>query len=702
VLDKVFPLNSSKKIMATLVESFGSVALFNNSDGSFSVQDAADGASSYKTIKDYGQSVWRSGPIVAADYYNGYRAVVFQGGHVWYVDTNWTKAAVGPNGRDTDQLSQDQISTLLLSGAARSVSPPAEQAVTSTAVETFGQYSLYQNSNGTYTVKDQSNTQWLIKDMGSQSPWTGGSIAAADLYNGYKAVVFGGGHIWYVNADWMKANVGPNGASTDNISQSDIATYFLTNSPPPTTPTNPTVPVTPVMPTIPSTNPTPARTIEDKGAVTLVQNTDGSYSAIEADGGSHQIKDYGASIWRGGPIVAADFYNGSRAVVFEGGAIWYVSMVWTKARGGPNGQDTDQITQQQIDQLFLSGGSTTPAVPRTPTTNKSPVLTNASTFLIPAISSSSIPLGFSAPTDPDGDSLSVSITSLPTQALISLNGVNISAGQTLTVSQFTSLAISKVPGTPASTTNLGTFSFSVTDGKSSATSGSVSITTAAMTQQTGSKTGDAGNNTLTGGTGNDVIDAGAGNDVIIGSSGNDNIIGGIGTDQVVYSNSSAGANFQKAADGTISLSIGSKTDMLTGVERVTFSDKAYAFDLDGSAGKAAKAIIAAFGKSAVSEYLGIAAGMTDQGATIESLAKIVVDNNLVPSDHTGFVNTVFENVVGRKPNALELINFKGMLDRGEVTTTSLLSLAANVPLVEGRMLEIAVAGVALEYQPSLF
>lgn len=689
--------------MATLVESFGSVALFNNSDGSFSVQDAADGANSYKTIKDYGQTIWRSGPIVAADYYNGYRAVVFQGGHVWYVDNNWTKSAVGPQGRDTDNLSQDQINTLLLSGASRPVSPPAEQAVTSTVVESFGQYSLYQNSDGTYTVKDSSNTEWKIKDMGSQTPFNGaGSIAAADLYNGYKAVVFTGGHIWYVNSDWMKANVGPNGASVDNVSPSDVSAYFLTNSPPPTNPNNPALPVNPVMPTIPAP-PAVARTIEDKGSVTLVQNTDGSYSAIEADGSSYQIKDYGASIWRGGPIVAADYYNGSRAVVFEGGHVWYVSMVWTKARGGPNGQDTDQLTQQQIDQLFLSGNSsTTPTVPKTPTANKSPVLTNSSTFLLPTTATAGIPLGLTAPTDPDGDALSISVTSLPAQASISLNGANIAVGQQLTVTQFISLSVSKSAGVPASATNLGTFGFSVTDGKSTATSGSVSISTTATTQQTGSKTGDAGNNTLTGSTGNDLIDAGAGNDVIIGSSGNDNINGGVGTDQVVYSSSGTGVSFQKASDGTISLTLRSKTDTLVGIERVTFSDKAYAFDLDGSAGKAAKAIIAAFGKNAVSEYLGIAAGMTDKGATIESLAKIVVDNNLVPSDHTQFVNTVFENVVGRKPNALELINFKGMLDRGETTTTSLLTLAANVPLVEGRIQEIAVAGVALEYQPSLF
>jgi len=330
------------------------------------------------------------------------------------------------------------------------------------------------------------------------------------------------------------------------------------------------------------------------------------------------------------------------------------------------------------------------------------VLTNSSTFLLPSTALSGIPLGLTAPTDPDGDAVSITITAIPGQASISLAGVNVAVGQILSTSEFISLSVAKFPGTQASTTNLGTFGFSVSDGKSTATLGSVSISTTATTQQTTPKTGDSGNNTLTGTTGNDRIDAGAGDDVILGSTGNDVLIGGLGTDQVVYSSSSSGVSFQKSADGTISLSIGSKADTLTGIERVTFADKAYAFDLDGSAGKAAKAIIAAFGKKAVSEYLGIAAGLTDKGATVESLAKIVVDNNLVPSDHTQFVNTVFENVVGRKPNVLELINFKGMLDRGEATTTSLLTLAANVPLVESRIQEIAVAGVALEYQPSLF
>ncbi len=60
-------------------------------------------------IKDYGGSVWQGGTIVAADKFNGALAVVFEGGHLWYVNSNWTKAQVGPQGRDTENLTIPQL-----------------------------------------------------------------------------------------------------------------------------------------------------------------------------------------------------------------------------------------------------------------------------------------------------------------------------------------------------------------------------------------------------------------------------------------------------------------------------------------------------------------------------------------------------------------------------------------------------------------
>jgi hypothetical protein len=215
------------------------------------------------------------------------------------------------------------------------------------------------------------------------------------------------------------------------------------------------------------------------------------------------------------------------------------------------------------------------------------------------------------------------------------------------------------------------------------------------------KSGSDAVDRLQGGSGPDVIRSGGGSDVIIGSDGNDYIDGGTGVDQLSYSSRAGSISFAVDTGGNVQVRLGSKTDTLVSVERISFTDKAYALDLDGSAGKAAKAIIAAFGKNTVSQYLGIALTMTDKGASITDLAKIVVDNKMLPSDNGQFVQTVFNNVVGRAPNALELLQFKGILDRGEMTTTQLLTLAAQSAFTDTVINEVAIAGVALEYQPTL-
>jgi hypothetical protein len=206
---------------------------------------------------------------------------------------------------------------------------------------------------------------------------------------------------------------------------------------------------------------------------------------------------------------------------------------------------------------------------------------------------------------------------------------------------------------------------------------------------------------LQGGSGPDVIRSGGGNDVIIGSDGTDYIDGGTGVDQISYTSRAGSISFVQDTGGNVQVRLGNKTDTLKDVERVSFTDKAYALDLGGSAGVAAKAIIAAFGKNTVSQYLGVALTMTDKGLSAADLAKIVMDNKMLPSDHGQFVQTVFNNVVGRAPNALEMLQFKGFLDRGEMSTTQLLTLAAESPFTTTVINEVALAGVALEYQPTL-
>ncbi len=94
--------------MAT-VESYGTYTLESMSDGTYQ----ADGV----TIKDFGGTPWAGGPIIAADTYNGVKAVVFGIGggsspdnyHVWYTDDSWTKSNTGPGGASTVNLSTAEV-----------------------------------------------------------------------------------------------------------------------------------------------------------------------------------------------------------------------------------------------------------------------------------------------------------------------------------------------------------------------------------------------------------------------------------------------------------------------------------------------------------------------------------------------------------------------------------------------------------------
>ena len=201
----------------TLIESKGTVSLYRNADGTFSANEG----STSTLIKDYGNppTPTRISDIVAADYLNGHRIVVFSSGHSWYVDSNWQKAPVGPNGQDVINLTTDQLASFL-SGSNYVPSVPVIRSI----VETTGTVSLYRNSNGTYSASE-NGTLTTIKDAGQTSPTKISNIVAADYYNGVRIVVFASGHAWYVDSNWQKAKTGPNGAETTELSTAQVATF---------------------------------------------------------------------------------------------------------------------------------------------------------------------------------------------------------------------------------------------------------------------------------------------------------------------------------------------------------------------------------------------------------------------------------------------------------------------------------------------
>jgi hypothetical protein len=182
----------------------------------------------------------------------------------------------------------------------------------------------------------------------------------------------------------------------------------------------------------------------------------------------------------------------------------------------------------------------------------------------------------------------------------------------------------------------------------------------------------------------------SGDDILDGFSGYNIIDGYDGLDTVKYSLASTEVSFSENEAGQLviqNIVNSSESDTLVSMERIQFSDKNYALDLDGNAGVAAKAIIATFGVDSISAYMSAALSVVDNGTSLESLCDLVVDLKLIDqlagsSSNSSFVGHLFKNVVGRSPNLLENALYTNQLDNGTYTKSSLLALAANTTLTE--------------------
>ncbi|MBF0129043.1 MAG: hypothetical protein HQL33_03530 [Alphaproteobacteria bacterium] len=86
-------------------------------------------------------------------------------------------------------------------------------------------------------------------------------------------------------------------------------------------------------------------------------------------------------------------------------------------------------------------------------------------------------LGIAAPTDVDGDALSIKITGLPAKGAITLNGKAVTVGQTLTVPELKTLAYQAPAqqGQNLALGNAGMFSYQVSDGKGGVAQQNVSL-----------------------------------------------------------------------------------------------------------------------------------------------------------------------------------------------------------------------------------
>ena len=238
----------------------------------------------------------------------------------------------------------------------------------------------------------------------------------------------------------------------------------------------------------------------------------------------------------------------------------------------------------------------------------------------------------------------------------------------------------------------------------------VTITIAALVPQQGT----AGADSLNGSNANDTIDGLAGNDTLTGGSGDDRLDGGAGIDQAIYTGTRSDYQLVKKADSNWAVTDqrvfaqvvggqqGDGNDQVVSMERLKFSDKSIAIDLDGNAGNAARVLATILGKDAVkiTTYAGIAISLFDQGMTKDQVSQVAIDAVLGANPKsTDVVKLLWKNLFNADIDAPNLTSFSGLIDSKAMTAAQLTTLAADLDLT-AQLIDLAgLSKTGWEYVP---
>ncbi|MFO1380733.1 MAG: Ig-like domain-containing protein [Chitinivorax sp.] len=188
--------------------------------------------------------------------------------------------------------------------------------------------------------------------------------------------------------------------------------------------------------------------------------------------------------------------------------------------------------------------------------------------------------------------------------------------------------------------------------------------------------------------------------VIQGTATNDQLVGGAGAmidglggiDTIVYS----GQLVQIAHNSDGSWMAGS--DTLKNIERIQFSGRKIALDIDGNAGKVAKILASVFGPSAVfnKEYAGIGLDLIDGGMTYEALAGLAINATGAHTRET-VVDLLWTNLMGSHPTLDQAKPFVDMLSEDLANVGSLGVIASDYAAIIGKVDIPALSQIGLEY-----
>ncbi len=186
--------------------------------------------------------------------------------------------------------------------------------------------------------------------------------------------------------------------------------------------------------------------------------------------------------------------------------------------------------------------------------------------------------------------------------------------------------------------------------------------------------------TINGGGGRLHVNAGSGNDAINVGTGNHNIDGGTGLDTVIMAGNAS--NFAITPVGSafqLRVKSSGDIDSLFNVERLQFSDKSIALDINGTAGQAYRLYQAAFGRKPDLEGLGYWIKDMDKGSSLTTVAagffqsaefqKLYGAN---PSTTT-LITNFYQNVLHRAPDQAGFDYWNNQLSKGQITAAGALA-----------------------------
>lgn len=209
---------------------------------------------------------------------------------------------------------------------------------------------------------------------------------------------------------------------------------------------------------------------------------------------------------------------------------------------------------------------------------------------------------------------------------------------------------------------------------------SLSVYEDADTIQSQSVIGSASQDSLSGGAGNDSLYGLGGNDQLYGGLGDDSIDGGDGLDTVTYSGGRSSFLITKSSDRiTVQDVSGAEgTDTLFNVERLRFSDKVVAFDIDGNAGNVYRLYQAAFDRQPDASGLGFWTNATDSGTSMAQIAREFTNSvefgNLYGANpsNADLLTRYYQNVLHRAPDQGGYNWWLNVLDQGLATPAQVL------------------------------